>query len=328
VLDPVSVVAGNNGNSGIFVSSGGALVASRGGTKSQISWIARDGSPTPITKEARNYENPRLAPDGERIAVVVSEQDKSDIWTYDMGTGTHSRLTSVTAASSPSWSSDGSKIYFVGMGDKERFAIWSQAADGGSRAEKVAATRALTTDVVIAPDGRSLLYTAYNDNSWDIFRIELDSARASVPYLTESYNEFSPSFSPDGRWLAMASNESGGTRSEIYVRSYPNPSSKIQISAGGGRIPAWSADGTRVFYSVGSIGMSARLSFSPNPRVVARDTVMTSSAALVGGGNGSAFTVAKDGRLLSLALKKDDYQLVVVPNWRAELERRLAGAAR
>src|SRR6266545_5400247 len=71
VLDPVPVVAGNNGNSGIFVSPGGSLVTSRGGTKSQMAWIARDGSVSPITKEARNYSSPDLASDGHRIAVVV-----------------------------------------------------------------------------------------------------------------------------------------------------------------------------------------------------------------------------------------------------------------
>jgi hypothetical protein len=325
VLDPVPVVAGNNGNSGIFVSAGGGLVTSRGGTKSQIGWIARDGRVTPITKEARNYESPRLAPDGHRIAVVVGEQDKSDIWTYDMQTGTSSRLTSVTAASSPSWSPDGSKIFFIGLGDTERFAIWSQAADGGSRAEKVAAASALTTDVTLAPDGRSLLYTTYNDNSWDIFRVRLDSARASIPYLTESYNEVAPDFSPDGRWVVMASNESGA-RTEIYLRSYPNPSAKVQISTGGGRNPIWSTDGTRIFYTTGTIAMSATLSFSPNARVVARDTAINSTSELVGGGSGT--TVAKDGRFLGLALKKDDYQLVVVPNWRAELAQRLAGRAK
>ncbi len=326
VLDPVSVIAGNNGNSGIFISPGGSLVTSRGGTKSQLGWIARDGSVSPITKEARNYSSPALASDGHRIAVVVGEQDKTDIWTYDMQTGTFSRLTSVSAASSPSWSPDGSKIFFVGIGDTERFAIWSQRADGGSPAEKVASVRGLATQVTVAPDGRSLLYTTYNENSWDIFRVQLDSARVGVPYLTEASNETAPSFSPDGRWVALESNESG--RQEIYLRSYPSPSSKVQISTGAGAEPTWSPDGTRVFYKARTVGMSATLSMSPNARVVARDTVLTSTSELVAGGIGAAYAVAKDGRFLGMALKKDDYQLVAVPNWRAELEQRLAGRAK
>jgi Tol biopolymer transport system component len=277
---------------------------------------------------------PTLSPDGHRVAVVVGEQDKTDIWTYDMQTGTFSRLTTAlapalssgAAASSPSWSPDGSKIYFVGLGDTERFALWSQAANGGSPPEKVADARGLVTQVMVAPDGRSMLYTTYNENSWDIYRVQLDSPGIAIPYLTDATNETGPHFSPDGRWVAVSSNESG--RQEVYIRSYPNPSSKVQISTGGGGEPAWSSDGTRVFYNSGRLIMSAKLSMSPNARVIARDTVITSTSALVGGGIGTGYSVAKDGRFLGLGLKKADYQLVVVPNWRAELAQRLAGSAK
>jgi Tol biopolymer transport system component len=291
-----------------------------------LGWIARDGTVTPIAKEARNYTVPRLSPDGHRIAVVVGEQDKTDIWTYDMQTGTFSRVTSVTAALSPSWSPDGSQIFFLGLGDTQRFAIWSQRADGGSPARKVTDARGLTTQVAIAPDGRSLLYVAYNENSWDIYRVQLDTPRVAVPYLATAANETGATFSPDGRWVALASTESG--RQEIYLRSYPDPSSKVQISAGGGGEPVWSADGTRVFYKAGGVLHSAQLSMSPNPRVIARDTVLASISGLVNGGISAGYDVAKDGRFLGMALKKDDYQLVAVPNWRAELAQRLAGSAK
>jgi len=114
----------------------------------------------------------------------------------------------------------------------------------------------------------------------------------------------------------------------VYIRSYPDPSSRVQISTGGGREPAWSSDGTRVFYFAGTVGMSAKLSMSPSARVVARDTVLKETAGLVRGGNSTGYDMTKDGRFLGLALKKDDYQLVVVPNWRAELKQRLAGSAK
>jgi len=326
VHDPVTVVPGNNGNSGIFVSPGGALVTSRGGTLSQIAWISRDGTTTPITKEAQIYSSPRLAPDGRRIAVVAGDQDKRGIWTYDLETGTFSRLSSISAVASPDWSPDGSKVFFVGIGDTERSAIWSQRADGGAPAEKVLPVNGLLNGLAVAPDGRSLLYMTYNNNSWDQFRVQLDSTRVGVPYLSSSADEVSARFSPDGRWVALASNESG--RSEVYLRSYPNPSSRVQISTGGGREPAWSADGTRIFYLAGTIGMSAKLSMSPNARVVARDTALKETSALVGGVTSTGYDVTKDGRFLGLALRKDDYQLVVVPNWRAELAQRLAVRAK
>ena len=321
VHDPVSVIAGNNGNSGIFVSQGGALITSRGGTTSQLAWIARDGTTRPLATESRSYSEPRLSPDGSRIAVVVRDRDKSDIWIYDIGTGTFSRLSSVSAAGSPAWSPDGSKVFFIGLGDKQRFAVWSQQADGGSPAEKVVDTN-LNGGVAIAPDGRSLLYVGYDNNSWSLFRAQLDSPPVVTPYLASSSNETTPAFSPDGRWVALVSDESGP--GEVYVRSYPNPSARVQISAGGGSEPAWSRDGTTLFYRSGTVQLSVKLSTSPTVRVLARDTVIKSTAALVGGSITRAYDVGRDGRILGLALNEDDYQLVVVPNWRAELENRLA----
>lgn len=213
------------------------------------------------------------------------------------------------------------------MGDTERFAIWTQQADGGAAAEKVINVNGLLNGVTVAPDGRSLLYIVYNNNSWDQFRLQLDSARVGIPYLSTPADEIAASFSPDGRWVALVSIESG--RGEVYLRSYPNPSSRVQISTGGGREPAWSADGTHVYYlAPGSIGMSAKLSMSPNVRVIARDTVLKETSGLVVGLTNRGYDVTKDGRFLGLGLKKDDYQLVVVPNWRAELAQRLAAQAK
>ena len=327
VLDPVNVVPGNNGNSGIFVSAGGALITSRGGTRSQLAWISRDGTATPVTKEARVFNSPVLSPDGHRIAVVAGDLDKRDIWTYDLDTKTFSRLSSIEAVASPSWSPDGSKVFYVAAGDTDRFAVWSQQADGGAQAEKIASVGGLVNALTLAPDGRSLLYIIYNNNSWDLFRLQLDSPGAApTPYLSTPANETGPRFSPDGRWVAITSNESG--RNEVYIRSYPNPSSRVQVSTGGGSEPTWSPDGGSVYYLIGGIAMSAKLSTSPNMRVIARDTLMKDVSTFVRGGVSTGYDVAKDGRFLGLISKKDDYQLVVVPNWRAELERRIAAAAK
>ncbi|MEO5904688.1 MAG: hypothetical protein ABIQ55_11785, partial [Gemmatimonadaceae bacterium] len=131
VLDPVNVIAGNNGNSGIFVSRGGALITSRGGTKSQLAWIAKDGNASVITSESRRYSHPRLSPDGSRIAVTVSDAGKSAVWIYDMASRTLSQLTSVATAQAPEWSPDGTLIYYMALGGKDRISVYSQQADGG-----------------------------------------------------------------------------------------------------------------------------------------------------------------------------------------------------
>ena len=325
VLDPVSVTAGNNGNSGIFISQGGALITSSGGTKSQLSWVSRDGSSRAIMKESRSYETPLLSPDGRRIAVAVGDRDKSDIWIYDIETGTFTRLSSVGAATSPVWSPDGTTVYYAGLGDKQRFAIWSQQADGGSPGEKLLDTK-LTASLAMAPDGKSIVYTAYNNNSWDVLRARLDSTPVEHPYLTSPSNETTPAFSPDGRWVAITSGESG--RPEVYIRSYPVPSARVQISTEGGAEPAWSHDGTRISYRSGNATLTAILATTPTLRVIARDTLVAATGSMLRGGVARDFDIGKDGKVLALISSKDDYQLIAVPDWRTELEQRLAAAAK
>ena len=325
VLNPVPVLAGLNGNSGIFVSRGGALVTSRGGTRSQLTWLSRNGSTTPVAREVHSFATPRLSPDGRRIAVVYEDQDKANIWIYDIDTGTFSRLASPDAAASPSWTPDGKRVVYVGLAQREGSSIWSQAADGGSPPEKLFDARAIARGVTVSPDGRSILYVAISNNSWDIFRVPLDSPRVARPYLNSPYSEYDPRFSPDGRWVTIVSDESG--RFEVYARSFPDPAARVQISAGGGFAPLWSADGKSIFYRSGSSIIAARMATSPSLRVLSRDTVVprsplwgTDAGDIVG-----ATDISRDGRFLGLVSNKDDFQLVVVPNWLPELEQRLAG---
>ena len=319
VYDPVVVIAGYNGNSSIFISAGGAMVASRGGLRSQLSWIARDGRSIPITKEARRYASPSLSPDGRRIAVAAHDRDTWAIWIHDAETGTFSRFSSVAVTNGPWWSPNGSKIFYVGTNEKDRLTIWSQQADGGASPEKVVDV-GFVNDLTVAPDGRSLVYAGYNNNSWDLLRVRLDSAPVVSSYLASpDADEQQGRFSPDGRWVAAVSTDTG--INEVYVLSYPNPSLRVQVSTGAALSPVWSRDGSSVYYVAGAVLMSARISTSPSLRVVSRDTVLTDVSALVNG-----YDVAKDGRLLGLVSQKNDYQLVVVPNWRVELERKFAAA--
>jgi hypothetical protein len=188
-------------------------------------------------------------------------------------------------------------------------------------------TKGLTSGVTVSPDGRSILYIMYNNNSWDIFRARLDSGRVGAPYTTTLANEVAPRFSPNGKWVALSSDESG--RTEVYARSFPDPAARVQISAGGGGWPSWNADGSTIYYRSGDRIMSAKLSLTPTLRVLSRDTVVKNVSRLVRAetlvGN---YDVARDGRFLAPVTSKEDYQLIVVPNWRAELEQRLAANRR
>jgi Periplasmic component of the Tol biopolymer transport system len=324
VLEPVSVPAGTNGNSEIFVSPNGALITSRGGQSSQLAWIARDGTTSLVSKDVRTYGSPRLSPDGRRIAVTITDEGKSDVWIRDVSNGTISRLTSSNTAGSPAWSPDGSRIYYLALDNKDRYAVWVQQADGGAEAQRISGAGTGASGLTVAPDGKSVAFGAYTDNSWNIFHASLDATGVAKPFVATPANEISPQFSPDGKWLAIASDQAGGI--ETFIYSYPIPSARVQISAGGGTEPMWSRDGKTIFYRSGSGLLEAKLTDTPSMRVVSRDTVIAQMGSIVQGGIVASYDIGSDGRFIGRSSNKDDYQLVVVPNWRIEMEQKLAAA--
>jgi serine/threonine-protein kinase len=326
VLDPVYVPGGVNGNSEIFVSQRGALLTSRGRTNSKLAWLGKSGSIDFISNEVQSFGAPRLSPDQQSIAVTVTEQGKSAIWIYDLVSKTFTRLSGVEGASVPVWSPDGKKLYYVGLDDRQLFGIWTQSADGSDSPQKLLTTKGPTGGVAISPDGKSLLALVYLANSWNLYSIEIANPKELQPFAAGQGNEVSPKFSPDGKWVALDTDESG--RSEVVVRSWPNPTVKLQVSAGGGSQPAWSANGSAVYYRSGAALIAARLTTVPSLRVLARDTVLASIGGTLSGGLTTGYDLARDGRVVARVNSTDDYQLVAVPNWRKELEQKLARAER
>jgi dipeptidyl aminopeptidase/acylaminoacyl peptidase len=327
VHDPVQVGPANNGNSGIFISRGGALVASRGGTRGRLAWVSLDGRSEPVVPQARGFDSPRLSPDERRIAVMVQEGQKRDVWIYDRALSTFSRLTSAETVTSMEWSADGTRIVFTAAGEQARSAVWAQLASGGSPAEKLFESPLLTPLATMSHDGKWLLVNSLTGTSWDIFRVPLDSERVARSYLTTRANETAAVISPDGKWAAIVSDESG--RGEVYVRSFPDPSSRIQVSVAGGNGPSWSADGRRLYYQSGTALLAARISLTPTFTLVARDTVLTNTALAGTVFYGANYDVTRDGRrVLAILSGSDDFQLVVSPNWITELRRRVAESGR
>lgn len=233
-------------------------------------------------------------------------------------------MSSSKSAGSPAWSPDGSRIYYIGLDGSDQYAIWVQQADGGAQAQRVAKAGSGASGLTVAPDGKSIVFGAYSENSWNLFRVSLDTPNVVKPYIDTPANEVSPAFSPDGKWVAITSDQGG--RSEAFIYSYPDPSARVQISAGGGGEPVWSRDGKSVFYRNGPAMLEAKLATSPSMRVITRDTAIAQMGSIVQGGLAAAYDVAADGRFLGRSSNKDDYQLVIVPNWRIELEQKLAAA--
>jgi serine/threonine-protein kinase len=325
VLDPVEVQAALNGNSEIFVSSGGGLLTSRGRTSSKLAWIEPNGSMNPLSNEVKPFGAPRLSPDGRTVALSVAEQGTNAIWLYDIDNKTYSKLTSVRVGSAPSWSSDGKTLYFSGV-EAGNFGAYSQKADGGSDAEKLFGTQGPTPAVAVSPDNKSLLVTVYVENSWRLFRAEIGNAATPTPYINTKADVYSADFSPDGKWVALMTAESG--RDEVVIRSYPNPSARIQISSTGGADPLWASDGSAVFYRVGNVIVRARLALTPALRVISRDTVVRNLNSVLTSSLSTQYDITRDGRFIGRASDRGNYQLIVVPNWKAELEAKLARVRR
>ncbi|MGN6393639.1 MAG: protein kinase domain-containing protein [Gemmatimonadales bacterium] len=328
VHDPVAVSAAVNGNSEIYVSSGGAMITSRGGALSRLVWIGRDGRAEPLTSRSRAFTYVRLSPDERRVAAVIAENLKTDVWIYDLGQKTFSRLTTAGTVTSVDWTPDGSGVVFTAQGTRSPIAVWSQSASGGTQAKELSTEGGQTASVTTSPDGKSLLLTTIPQLTWDLYRVSVDSPGVMRPYIATSAQEHAPRFSPDGKWVAFASDESG--QDEVYVRSYPDPSSKIQISVGGGFEPMWSPDGNRVYYRSGTALLAARVSRASGFSLAGQDTVIAygfTTGTLQGGYFSGTYQPSRDvKRVLTIQADRNDYQLVVAPNWIAELRRRVAEA--
>jgi eukaryotic-like serine/threonine-protein kinase len=325
VLDPVQVVAGLNGNSAVFVSRGGALVSGSAGARARLTWLGRDGVARPIGPEVREFGVPRLSPDGRQIAVVTSDGPKRDVWVYDIETGTFSRLTGNGDVGWAAWNRDGSEVVYTAPAGGLKWAVYTQSVGNATEPKMLLELSDLSPVAELAPDGRSMLVQSIVRTSWDVRIATLDSARTMRPFHVSPGTDVDPHISPDGRWASVSSNESGAF--EVYVRSYPNPRVKVQVSVGGALGSVWSSDGTRLYYWTGGTGgtggavVEARLTTTPGLRVVARDSVFRRVPNSVG------FDISRDGsRLLLTALQSTAYPLVVTPGWRTELREKLAAS--
>jgi eukaryotic-like serine/threonine-protein kinase len=325
VHDPVSVAPNNNGNSDVFLSSGGALVSAIGSTASRLSWLSRDGSVRPVLQEVRDYQVPRLSPDGRRIAVLIREGTSQDVWIYDLPTGTLSRLTDAARVTSVEWTRDGKRVIYTAPGPDARGVVWSKMVDVASPAEALLQLPGLTPSATMAPDGRSLLVRSLGASGWEVFHSTIGSAVAPAPWAPGRGDDFNVKISPDGRWAALVNDESG--RDEAYIRSYPEPTAKVQVSVGGAQALVWGADGTTLYYASSAGIISARLALGATVQVLSRDTLFRprGNMTFLSDFTEANFDLSLDGsRVLYLAPVSRSYELIVVPNWLREFREKIA----
>jgi serine/threonine-protein kinase len=305
------------------VSETGALVfmpAER--VRRTLVWVDRQGGEELVPAEPRAYASPRISPDGTRVAVVLLQDQDQAVWVWNLAKASLTRLTFALRSDFPIWSPDGRYVLF-----RSNEGIQRQTVEGGSNAERLIQPLLQTFPDALTPDGKSLLVDQRDQKEqWDVDLVSMDGNHTSTALLTRPYNEQFAEVSPDGRWIAYQSNESG--REEIYVRPFPKvDEARWQISSGGGRTPVWAHSGRELFYlSPEGRMMSVAVHGQPGFSAGTPTTLFERSYEIPNVG-GRQFDVAPDGRRF-LMMKQSDQtkepgRLIVVENWFTELQQRV-----
>ncbi len=232
--------------------------------------ISRGGEVTPLLESDRTYHDPRVSPDGRRIALDLTDQER-DIWLLDIADATLTRFGFDSVAHDAEWMPDGRGLLFAAIrGGK--IGVFRRRFDSGGAADSVFVGPQQVTIHTLTADGRTGIGVSLDAGSFDIVSMDLAGNDPTPrPILQSRYSEGWPALSPDGRWLAYQSDESG--RQEVYIRSWPGLGNKVQVSQGGSE-PAWSPDGRELFYR--SVGegqewlVAATLEWGDVPRVRSR----------------------------------------------------------
>ena len=319
----VELGAGSGGNTAIAVSSNGTLVYALGTAEAQLVLVSREGAARPLRTDVRRYLQPRFSPDGKRVAMTLpSTQAAPDIWIQDLAGGTLTRLTLDGKSDRPMWSADGSRIaWHVAVGDRTRDQVRWQPWDASAPAELLV-DNALTFD--FSRDGTFLATTVLRGAASDIDIVFLDSSRRRVSDVVRTRAEYSPRISPNSRWLAFGSNESG--RAEVYVQSVTGQGGLHPISTDGGTEAVWSRDGRELFYRSASKLMSASITTSPGFSVIRRDTLFDDQYQR--GQLYPDYDVSRDSKSFVMVRPLNVQPPVVVIGWLDELRDRMKSATR
>jgi eukaryotic-like serine/threonine-protein kinase len=350
---PVSVVqgvsrplnqAGATATANYGISNGGTLVyltgirlAAGGAALTNMFWVNRDGREEPIPAPPRAYVYPRISPDGTKVALDVRDQ-QLDVWIWDLVRQTLTRLTFDPGEDEfPVWSPDGKRVAFSSSragGSTFNTGLFWVAADGTGAVERLAEGERQTFPGDFTPDSsRAIVHGSGAQGNDDIGLVSAngDSPEGKPgldvrPLLQTMYGERNPALSPDGRWLAYESDESG--RAEIYVRPFPDvDAGRWQVSTGGGVQAAWARSGRELFYRNGPALMAVAVQTGTG--FVAGTPKALFQGQYFGGPGGRSYDVAPDGSRF-LFLKAGPAggsgptprpRITIVENWSEELRR-------
>ena len=237
------------------MSQNGILVLQNGGTLNadQLSWVDRSGKPVgTVPIEQANLAHGRISPDGQKIAVTSTDPAgfaKADVWLFDLARGVHTRFTFSQSARDAVWSPDGNQVAYASktpMGT----GLFVKSATAASKEELLLDSAEMKRPWSWSGDGRFLAYMQHDTqpakDKFDIWILPMSGDRKPFAFLQSDYEKDAPVFSPNGRWIAYTSRESGSA--EVYVASFPDGATKLQVSNHGGFSPVWRRDGKELFY--------------------------------------------------------------------------------
>ena len=307
-----------------FTASHTGVLAFRSGEAGggQLAWVDRKGEQREAVGEPADIAATSLSPDGRWLAMTMGQGSSSayDIWVRDLVRGVTSRLTfSEEGDASPVWSPGGDRIAYA----SERDGNWDlavKAVGGTGEAEILLEAEGRQYPISWSPDGKHLLYhNVAPETSWDINVLDLEGEPNPRPFIRTPFIEIRARFSPDGRWVAYQSNESG--QGEIYVQAFPGPGGKWQISTAGGAEPQWGPDGSELFYrSPERQMMRVEVQTGETFEAGIPEAMFTASLRPITVNN--RYLVSPDGQrflLLGSLIEDSTPPTTVVVNWTAEL---------
>jgi serine/threonine-protein kinase len=306
-------------DNGVFVSVAGSLDR----YQKRLVWVDRNGRVEPVAAPPQDYHgNAVISPDGRRAAVDI-EGGTVGIWIYDFSRGTLTPLTTGPGSSqAPRWTPDGTRIVYRGTRTGLRN-LWWKTVDDGAEEERLTTGDGVQTPSSWSNDGQWLVYNDTGSaTGGDIWVLPSSGERTPRAVVVTPFGERAPRLSPDGRWLAYASDASG--RFEVFLQQFPEPSGRTQISVAGGTEPVWSRDGRELFFQNGDAMMAVEIQTSPALRVGAPRMLFEGRYA-PSQNSVASYDVSADGqRFLRIQPVHPDpsrRQIEVVLNWFEELRR-------
>ncbi len=294
---------------------------------SQLVWFDRNGKEMGSLGTPGDQANPRISPDGKRVAldIIDSQTGNMDIWIYESSGGIATRFTSDPAFDAgPVWSPDGRRIVFISI-RQGHSDVYQKSSSGAGSEEPILQSERTKYPTDWSLDGRFILYRALDaKTNLELWVLPVAGDRKPIPFIKTTFGVSHGQFSPDGRWVAHSSNESG--KWEIYVAPFPGPGGNWKVSSAGGSEPRWRRDGKELFYLApdGKL-MAVQVKEGPTFEAAAATPLFqTRRREHVSSTDLFSYDVSADGQrfLVNTSIGEETtVPITLVQNWTADLKR-------